>query len=403
MRGNINQGFPVLMVENACKVYSMGDSQVHALRGVSMKVSPGDFVAIMGTSGSGKSTLLQIIGCLDRPSSGRVFIEGQDVALVPDQELARIRNQKLGFIFQAFNLMPQETAANNVEIPLQYAGMGRKERRRLSTEALTAVGLADRVDHRPAELSGGQRQRVAIARAIVNQPLVVLADEPTGALDSKSGVDVMAILQQLNDSGRTIIMVTHDRNIALHAHRIVMISDGEIIEEEEVHDPVRAAPPGHREAGGLMPRQGVPMAGPGGMQPGGYGEQRAPLSPTPAAYRPPYPAGPAPVIQPPVHFPAIPVAEPGPAVSVDYPGGSRVCPRCNTGNRPQSSFCRECGYTLEQTGRGADNIKARLGGQKVRCLSCGSENRPVARYCSSCGRLMEGAYSGASASGLNRW
>lgn len=360
MSGQIQSEFPVLMVQEACKVYKMGDSEVHALKGVSLSVRPGEFLAIMGTSGSGKSTLLQIIGCLDRPSSGRVFIEGQDVAVLSDTDLSNIRNKKLGFIFQAFNLMPQETAANNVEVPLQYAGISRRDRRRLSIEALTAVGLADRVDHRPAELSGGQRQRVAIARAIVNEPLIVLADEPTGALDSKSGIDVMAILQQLNEQGRTIVMVTHDPNIARHAHRIVKLSDGVKVEEENVEAPRQA-------------RKYVKE-----IKESRLHAERAGAGPTPAS------DGPA--AQP----------WPAPSPSVAPPAGEeiRVCPRCNTDNRPRSRYCRECGFPLEQTDAGVRNVKARLAGGKIRCEACGSENRPVAKYCVACGGLMDSAYSG---------
>jgi len=348
------------MVQEACKVYKMGDSEVHALKGVSLSVRPGEFLAIMGTSGSGKSTLLQIVGCLDRPSSGRVFIEGQDVAVLSDTDLSSIRNKKLGFIFQAFNLMPQETAANNVEVPLQYAGIGRRERRRLSIEALTAVGLADRVDHRPAELSGGQRQRVAIARAIVNKPLIILADEPTGALDSKSGIDVMAILQQLNEQGRTIIMVTHDPSIARHAHRIVKLSDGMKVEEENVEAPKQARKyvkeimksqlHAERAAAGLM-------ATPGGPAP------RPRVAPSPPV--------------------APPVGEEAP-----------VCPRCNIDNRLRSRYCRGCGFPLEQTDMGMRNVRARLVGGRVRCEACGFENRSVAKYCVGCGALMDSAYSG---------
>ena len=352
--------FPVLIVQNICKIYKMGDSEVHALRSVSLMVKPGEFLAIMGTSGSGKSTLLQIIGCLDRPSSGKLLIEGQDVAMLPDIELARIRNKKLGFVFQAFNLMPQETASNNVEVPLQYAGMRRRERRRLAIEALTAVGLADRVDHRPAELSGGQRQRVAIARAIVNKPLIVLADEPTGALDSKSGIDVMAILQQLNEQGHTIVMVTHDPNIARHAHRIVKLSDGMKVEEEGVQAPRQA-----RKYVEEIRRSQL------------HAER---LSRDPVAVSPVDAVQPQPV-------PGLVTGQPE---RLEIP----VCPRCNVDNRPGSQFCRECGFPIQQTDLGIRNVRARLAGDRIRCEDCGAENRPVAKFCLSCGALMEHAYSG---------
>jgi putative ABC transport system ATP-binding protein len=357
--------FPLLMAQDICKVYKMGDSQVHALRSATMMVKPGEFLAIMGTSGSGKSTLLQILGCLDRPSSGSVFLEGQDVANLPDLELARTRNRKLGFIFQAFNLMAQETATANVEIPLQYAGIARKERRRLSIEALTAVGLADRVDHRPAELSGGQRQRVAIARAIVNKPLVILADEPTGALDSRSGVEVMAILQQLNEQGRTIVIVTHDLNIAYHAHRIIKIADGMVVGDEVVEEQKQAR--SYLEE--ILASQK---------------EQRPDIADV---------AGSGPLAVESAQMVSEPPAESFEPVRVEETE-TVVCPKCSTGNRKRSRYCRECGFPLRQTNLGIQNVKARIVGDRVRCDGCGAQNRSIAKFCVSCGALMDRSYSG---------
>lgn len=216
------------------KVYRMGHEAVHALRGVSFVVNDGDFVSIMGPSGSGKSTLMHLIGCLDRPTSGKIHFDEVDVAKASDNRLAEIRNQKIGFVFQQFNLLPRLTALQNVEVPMQYAGISRRERRERATAALEAVGLADRMGHKPNELSGGQRQRVAIARALVNRPSIILADEPTGALDSKTSVEIMRLFQDLNDAGNTVIVVTHEREVAVHARRIIHIRDGEIHDIEDV-------------------------------------------------------------------------------------------------------------------------------------------------------------------------
>jgi len=236
-----DRGRAVLEVSNVSKCYQLGEVEVHALRAVSLQVFEGEMMAVMGPSGSGKSTLMHIIGLLDRPSTGNVIIEGEDVSRMTPNQLSAVRNKRIGFVFQAFNLLARTSALANVELPLVYAGMSGSKRAQRAREALERVGLGDRLGHMPNQLSGGQQQRVAIARALVTNPSIVLADEPTGNLDSRSGIEVMTILQELNAQGITIVLVTHDQRVAQHAQRIVHIGDGEVLEVEHVADPVHAA------------------------------------------------------------------------------------------------------------------------------------------------------------------
>lgn len=233
----------VIDARDLTKVYQMGEEvQVHALCGASMQVGAGELVAIMGPSGSGKSTLMNILGCLDQPTSGAYYLEGVEVDSLDDDELAQIRGNKIGFVFQTFNLLPRATALSNVVLPLIYSGMDGRQRRERAIAALEVVGLGDRLHHRPNELSGGQQQRVAIARALVNDPSIILADEPTGNLDSKSGMEIMAVVQRLNEErGITTIFVTHELQIAQHTRRIVRISDGRIVDDQPVSDQLEAS------------------------------------------------------------------------------------------------------------------------------------------------------------------
>jgi putative ABC transport system ATP-binding protein len=216
----------VIAIEGVTRLYPMGDEMIHALRGVALKIHRNEFLAVMGPSGSGKSTLMNMLGCLDTPTDGHYHFQGRDVAAMSDDELADIRNREIGFVFQTFNLLPRSNALHNVELPLIYAGIRKTERLARAREALEHVGLGDRVHHRPNELSGGQRQRVAIARALVTRPSIILADEPTGNLDSKTGVEIMTLFEQLYEQGNTIIVVTHEEDIARYARRIVRLRDG---------------------------------------------------------------------------------------------------------------------------------------------------------------------------------
>ena len=223
---------PIIQVDDVHKYYELGETRVHALRGIAVQIERGEFVAIMGASGSGKSTFMNILGCLDKPSSGRYLLEGIEVSRLSKKELAAIRNRKIGFVFQGFNLLSRTTALENVELPTLYAQITKEEGQKRSREALNLVGLGDRMEHFPSQLSGGQQQRVAIARALVNRPSILLADEPTGNLDSRTSVEIMEIFQNLNDQGLTIVLVTHEHDIAQFAKRVLVFRDGKIRKDE---------------------------------------------------------------------------------------------------------------------------------------------------------------------------
>ena len=231
----------IIATEGLTKDYVLGPHVVHALRGVSVAIDPGEFVAVMGPSGSGKSTFMNLLGCLDTPTAGRYWLDGRDVAGFGRDELARMRNAKIGFVFQMFNLLPRTSALENVELPLLYSGLPARERRRRARERLAAVGLADREHHHPSQLSGGQQQRVAIARSLVNEPSVILADEPTGNLDTRTSVEILALLQRLNRAGLTIVLVTHEPDIAAYAGRVLAFRDGRLLSDEQRGAPLDAA------------------------------------------------------------------------------------------------------------------------------------------------------------------
>jgi putative ABC transport system ATP-binding protein len=232
---------PVIDVRDVHKTYRIGDISVHALRGLSLRIERGEYVAIMGHSGSGKSTLMNILGCLDAPSSGAYLLRGRDVRKVDEDSLADFRNQFIGFVFQSFNLIPRTRALANVELPLSYAGVPRAVRRERALAALASVGLADRVNHEPSELSGGQQQRVAIARALVTNPALILADEPTGNLDTTSGEEVLRIFERLREQGRTMVLITHEEEVAAHAQRVIRVRDGVIVADERTEPAGRLA------------------------------------------------------------------------------------------------------------------------------------------------------------------
>ncbi len=233
----------IIVVENLHKVYKMGDVDVHALRGITLTIKKGEFISVMGPSGSGKSTFMNILGCLDKPTSGRYLLEGNDISSLDKDELANIRNKKIGFVFQNFNLLSRSTAIENVELPLIYNGISSDKRSKHAKEALFMLGLDGREKHYPTQLSGGEQQRVAIARAIINKPSIILADEPTGNLDSNTSIELMEIFKRLNNDGKTIIMITHETDIAAYAERVVMFRDGKVMKEElrskeKLHEPV---------------------------------------------------------------------------------------------------------------------------------------------------------------------
>jgi putative ABC transport system ATP-binding protein len=231
---------PLISTEDVVKIYDLGEFKIHALKGINLSVNRGEFVAIMGPSGSGKSTLMHILGCLDRPTKGRYFLEGKDVSSLDRNQLAQVRNEKIGFVFQTFNLLPRTTALENAELPLLYDGTPTKERISKAQKALAMVGLEGRENSYPNQLSGGQQQRVAVARALINQPSIILADEPTGNLDTRTSVEVIEILQSLNNAGMTVVLITHERDIAAYAKRNIAFRDGKIVRDENLDNPKKA-------------------------------------------------------------------------------------------------------------------------------------------------------------------
>jgi putative ABC transport system ATP-binding protein len=237
---------PIIAVKGLTKTYTMGTTQVHALRGVDLEIQANEYLALMGPSGSGKSTLMNLLGCLDTPTSGEYWLNSTNVSTMDDDELAEIRNKEIGFVFQTFNLLPRLSALENVALPLVYAGQSKAARLDRAREVLTEVGLGDRVDHKPNELSGGQRQRVAIARALVNKPSIILADEPTGNLDTKTSIEIMGIFERIHEMGNTVILVTHEPDIAEHCHRMVRLRDGTVEVDQRNENIVKASDPSHR-------------------------------------------------------------------------------------------------------------------------------------------------------------
>ncbi|MEE9439398.1 MAG: ABC transporter ATP-binding protein [Saprospiraceae bacterium] len=236
----------IITIDDLKKVYIMGSEEVHAIKSITLSVNRNEYVALMGPSGSGKSTLMNLLGCLDSPTAGSYFLNGNNVSTMSDSELAEIRNKEIGFVFQTFNLLPRLSALDNVALPLVYAGMSKAQRDQKATEVLETVGLGDRVTHKPNELSGGQRQRVAIARALVNDPAIILADEPTGNLDTRTSIEIMEIFEKLHNAGNTIIVVTHEPDIAEHSHRIIRLRDGLVETDEQNKNIILASDPKHR-------------------------------------------------------------------------------------------------------------------------------------------------------------
>ncbi|HEK19673.1 MULTISPECIES: ABC transporter ATP-binding protein [unclassified Mucilaginibacter] len=238
MKQTLNQGEPLITIKDIGRKYVIGSEVIHAIKSVSLTIEKGEFVALMGPSGSGKSTLMNILGCLDTPTKGQYILNGIDVSHMSDNDLAEVRNSEIGFVFQTFNLLPRNSALDNVALPLVYAGISKEKRNERAKQALENVGLGHRIDHRPNELSGGQRQRVAVARALINNPSIILADEPTGNLDTKTSIEIMGLLEDIHSKGNTIILVTHEEDIALHAHRIVRMRDG-LVENDYMNDNIQ--------------------------------------------------------------------------------------------------------------------------------------------------------------------